>query len=120
MTTAVRMPQRIQRQRVKGWRAPEGCVYVGRGSRWGNPFRVGTWYPDGDPVELQRRATRQDIVDQFDDYAHGLLVTKPSFTVEDIRRELAGRDLACWCKPSQACHADLLIRIAAGVEFDHA
>ena len=30
--------QRIQRRRVKGWRMPEGAVYVGRGSKWGNPF----------------------------------------------------------------------------------
>jgi hypothetical protein len=31
-------PHRIQRQRTKGWRMPEGAVYVGRPSRWGNPF----------------------------------------------------------------------------------
>lgn len=34
------MPIRIQRKRTKGWRAPAGAVYVGRGSRWGNPYRV--------------------------------------------------------------------------------
>ena len=33
-------PVRIQRKRIKGWRAPKGAVYVGRGSRWGNPFVV--------------------------------------------------------------------------------
>lgn len=31
-------PARIQRKRTKGWRMPEGAVYVGRGSKWGNPF----------------------------------------------------------------------------------
>lgn len=38
------MPERIQRQRTRGWRMPEGAVYVGRtahGLGWGNPFRVG-------------------------------------------------------------------------------
>lgn len=35
------MPQRIRRQRTKGWRMPEGAVYVGRGSDWGNPYVVG-------------------------------------------------------------------------------
>lgn len=35
------MPQRIQRRRSKGWRMPEGAIYVGRPSRWGNPFAVG-------------------------------------------------------------------------------
>lgn len=32
------MPERIQRSRKKGWRMPEGAIYVGRPSRWGNPF----------------------------------------------------------------------------------
>lgn len=34
-------PVRIQRKRTKGWRMPEGAVYVGRGSRWGNTYKVG-------------------------------------------------------------------------------
>lgn len=34
-------PRRIQRRRTKGWRMPEGAVYVGRGSKWGNPYKVG-------------------------------------------------------------------------------
>jgi hypothetical protein len=36
------------------------------------------------------------------------------WTVEDVRAELAGKDLACWCRPSQPCHADVLLSIAAG------
>lgn len=47
-------PQRIHRKRGKGWRKPEGAIYVGRGSRWGNPFlvhgapgRAGTVAADG-------------------------------------------------------------------------
>ena len=34
-------PKRIQRRRTKGWRMPEGAVYVGRGSKWGNPLMLG-------------------------------------------------------------------------------
>lgn len=34
------MPNRIQRERTTGWRMPEGAVYVGRPTKWGNPFRV--------------------------------------------------------------------------------
>lgn len=37
-------PRRIQRKRIKGWRMPEGAVYVGRPGRWGNPFRYRTPY----------------------------------------------------------------------------
>ena len=44
-------PQRIQRRRTKGWRMPEGAVYVGRGSKWGNQFIVG---------QVQLRFPRED------------------------------------------------------------
>lgn len=33
-------PKRIQRKRTKGWKMPENTVYVGRGSKWGNPYYV--------------------------------------------------------------------------------
>jgi hypothetical protein len=33
-------PTRIQRSRAKCWRMPEGAVYVGRPSRWGNPWPI--------------------------------------------------------------------------------
>ena len=32
------MPERIQRKRTKGWRMPEGAIYVGRPTKWGNPY----------------------------------------------------------------------------------
>lgn len=47
-------PQRIQRKRVKGWRMPEGAVYVGRGSKWGNPFG---------PLRTRRALARVPAVD---------------------------------------------------------
>lgn len=37
------MAERSQRKRDKGWRMPEGAVYVGRPSKWGSPFKVGTY-----------------------------------------------------------------------------
>lgn len=37
-------PRRIQRSRAKGWQMPEGAVYVGRPSPWGNPYPIaGDW-----------------------------------------------------------------------------
>ncbi len=40
-------PLRIQRMRAKGWRMPDGAIYVGRPSMWGNPFRVGQRWHQG-------------------------------------------------------------------------
>lgn len=99
------MPQRIQRRRTAGSRMPEGAVYVGRPSRWGNPFRRGDDTPESwaYAVELFRRMLALWPV------GHGLY---PYPTRAEIRTELAGKDLACWCPLDQPCHADVLLELA--------
>jgi hypothetical protein len=90
------MAQRIQRKRTKGWRMPAGAVYVGRPTKWGNPCRMGS-HAD------QARNFRQ------------LLMSGPlqwRELREQARRELAGKDLACWCPLNQPCHADVLLELA--------
>lgn len=114
------MPERIQRKRTKGWRMPENTVYVGRGSKWGNPWRVDNGLenaltitqlgnrqviyvnPD-DAVLLYRLWVRQSHIWDIPEH-HPL-----SFAVKE---ELAGKNLACWCPLDQPCHADVLLEIA--------
>jgi hypothetical protein len=87
----------VQLRRTASWRKPAGAVVVSRPSRWGNPFVVGR---DGDREEcvaLYRRALEGGEL---------------SFTVDDAREQLAGRDLACWCALDVPCHADVLLEIA--------
>ncbi len=72
---------------------PAGAVYIGRGSKWGNPFRIG---PDGDRVAVIARYERW-LADQ-----HHLLRALDEFR---------GRDLVCFCAP-RPCHGDLLLRLA--------
>jgi hypothetical protein len=118
-------PKRIQRKRTKGWRMPDGAKYVGRPSRWGNPFTIHrvdcrvTWgafcyeIHSGLSVEATHvdnsREAHQMAVELYlqwlDDY-HEMR--------EAIRRELAGHDLACWCPLDYSCHADVLLEIANG------
>jgi Domain of unknown function (DUF4326) len=93
-------PRRIQLSRRRGWRKPAGAVVVARPSKWGNPFVVDAERSRVEAVELFERA---------------LLRTGGSalrFTAVDVRRELAGRDLACWCPLDGPCHADVLLRVA--------
>lgn len=90
-------PIRIQRKRTKGWRMPEGAVYVGRPTKWGNPHEHGG-------RDLCVRMYRQTIA--------GNVWTSPN--KDEIRRELRGKDLACWCPIDQPCHADVLLEIANG------
>ncbi|NKS66370.1 DUF4326 domain-containing protein [Rhodococcus hoagii] len=108
------MAKRIQRKRSKGWRMPEGAVYVGRPSRWGNPFKAGEgkWmlrHSDQARVHFFPRTT-QEAVDMF------RLIVSNDETAATIRAELAGKDLACWCPLDQSCHADVLLEIANAAE----
>src|SRR5438445_613136 len=57
-------PVRIQRRRTKGWKMPSNTVYVGRGSKWGNPHRIGvSLTSNGDGT--YRRMTAIDAVDRY-------------------------------------------------------
>jgi hypothetical protein len=106
-----RLPERIQLRRAKGWRKPASAVVVSRPSKWGNPWRPGDPHPD--PVE-DGRAIRDlaEAVALFEQHAGpgGL----HELDREELRRELGGRDLACWCRldPESPCHADVLLRWA--------
>ena len=101
-------PQRIQLRRTKGWRKPEGAVVVARPSRWGNPFRVGAWI--GPIYDCEQIQTRGQAVLLFAGKRH--LRAYPSDA--EVRAELSGKDLACWCPLDQPCHADVLLDIANG------
>jgi hypothetical protein len=110
-------PRRIQRLRVKGWRMPAGAIYVGRPSKWGNPFKVGDWVR-GWRASLPTNIIRpEEAVELFRrDAMHpqaGLIFR------ENAQRELRGKDLACWCPLDQPCHADVLLEIANAKEADH-
>ena len=72
---------------------PANAVYIGRGSKWGNPFRIGR---DGGRAAVVAKHERW-LADR-----HDLL---------RVLDELRGRDLVCFCAP-HACHGDLLLRLA--------
>jgi len=74
--------------------APQGAVYIGRGSPFGNPFVIGK---DG---------TRDDVCDKFE-----TMVRQNQSLIERIKLDLEGKDLICFCKPNR-CHGDLLLQIA--------
>lgn len=105
------MPKRIQRKRTKGWKMPEGAVYVGRPTRWGNPFFVG-----------HHCQTYKEAVDKYAHYMlpyshHGEYSSMVDFmlsetNLSEMMNELAGKDLACWCPLDRPCHADFLLEMA--------
>lgn len=98
------MPKRIQRKRTKGWKMPPHTVYVGRSTKWGNPWGHGA---DRGYLAYQC-ADRKEAVAA---YRSWITEGKPELSKEAIK-ELRGKDLACWCPPDQPCHANVLLEIA--------
>ena len=69
-------------------------VYIGRPSKWGNPFKIGK---DG---------SRQEVIHKYRIW----ILANPQL-VKQIHSELRGKTLGCWCKP-EACHGDVLAELA--------
>lgn len=94
-------PKRIQLRRTKGWRMPPNTVKVDRSGKWGNPFPAAEY-----GVANSLRYFREVV-------AGGAWMRGVSYPrIEEIKAELRGKNLACWCKPDQPCHADILLELA--------
>ena len=77
---------------------PQGAVYIGRGSKWGNPFVIGK---DG---------TRDEVCEKHAEYLRNQ-VRSGEISKEELA-ELHGKDLVCFCAPAR-CHGDILVKAAA-------
>ena len=67
-------------------------VYIGRPSKWGNPFEIGK---DG---------TREEVIEKYRQY----LNSRPDLL--SSWKELEGKILGCWCSP-KPCHGDVLVEM---------
>ena len=119
------MPKRIQRKRTKGWRISKGVVYVGRPTKFGNPFtlrkvapvppkRTSMWAVVYNGTILVRWDTKHlaatDAVDRFRRLMREPWADRPA--ERELVATLRGKDLACWCPLDQPCHADVLLELA--------
>lgn len=105
------MPKRIQRRRTKNWRMPEGAIYVGHPSVFGNPFDWRILGRQG-AARLYRKWLEPEGDAKFPKFStqrEKLLARLP---------ELRGHDLCCWCSEldknddSVYCHANILLELA--------
>lgn len=106
------MPKRIQRKRVKGWKMPANTVYVGRRTRWGNPFNW-THYPIADQDQAK---AKELAVFEFRQWLGGEGSGNEERRREILKHigELRAKDLDRWCRPGESCHADVLLELANG------
>lgn len=104
-------PKRIQRKRTRNWRLPAGAVCVTRPGKFGNPFSVLPRFDAGKFVAGSHQyiavPTVEDSLACFREYVGEMIAKNPKWL-----DELRGKDLACWCKIGEPCHADILIELA--------
>ncbi|MDP2363355.1 MAG: DUF4326 domain-containing protein [Ignavibacteria bacterium] len=67
-------------------------IYIGRPSKWGNPFEIGK---DG---------KREDVIEKYRNW----ILKQPRLL--NVLYELEGKTLGCWCKP-KTCHGDILVEL---------
>lgn len=94
-------PVRLQLSRKRGFDLQANsmsinglsAVKVTRPGKWGNPFVVSPHVTAEKSVELFRE-----------------VANSPTYIA--TAQTLRGKNLACWCKPGEPCHADVLLEIA--------
>lgn len=103
---------------------PEGAVYVGRPTKWGNPFPVSELITRAKAVRLYRAWLSGSFTERTIEriIGHGVTVAPQPLPIfryllargclrEDLV-ELRGKNLACWCPLDHPCHADVLLELA--------
>lgn len=104
-------PIRVHLSRAKGWRMPDNTKKVDRSTRYGNPFLASDIRVSG-PKESQGLPIGvAGAVQAFRNYLTNLLRVEPQKT-RQVLDELRGKNLACWCKLGEPCHADVLLELA--------
>lgn len=127
---------RVQRLRARGFKKPEGAIYVGRPGKWANPFKVvderriyvlvvaedktREWKPfcQGDTGKCIR-LYRWVVTGKPDGEPYGIPVDHLEYMkywFEHFEKlnvsELQGKQLMCWCKLTNPCHVDVLLELA--------
>ena len=110
-------PVRIQRSRKHKQISPNGLKiqYVGRPGKWGNPFKVvgqkGHWFVLNDYDEpLVTFDEKKDAIDFCVDNYKEYIKQEIKLGILNLD-ELRGKNLSCWCKAGDRCHADVLLEL---------
>lgn len=76
--------------------------YIGRPSKFGNPFshQLGT-------LAQYRVASREEAIEYYRNYIYST-----PWLLKAAKEELRGKILGCWCRPDFPCHGDILLKIA--------
>lgn len=89
----------MTKPRVVNSKKEDYTLYIGRPSKWGNPF---SHLPN--TMADFFVSSREEAVDKYEDY-----LRNNKYLIECLG-ELDGKILGCFCKP-QRCHGDILIKL---------
>lgn len=95
---------------------------VSRPSKWANPYKLEEYRIEGTENKSEIKRIQRGMAVR--DFAGALYMASPpdpisgwmEFTYDDIKRELKGFNLACWCPLDEPCHADVLLAVANEVD----
>ncbi|WP_423201249.1 DUF4326 domain-containing protein [Gordonia sihwensis] len=106
---------------------PDGAIYVGRPSKWGNPYTAELMHRRSVAYQLLGAdpPVRELLADAVEAFRCDLTYGPDSawwwygphvqmIAIKGALAELRGHDLACWCPLDQPCHADVLLDLANG------
>ena len=118
-------PIRIQRSRKEKQVSQNGLpiVYVGRPTRYGNPFRVEEMYKHEGKMLYGVKTSDPDCVNILLENCRPAYESKHDATKDSVKcfviywgksdvSELKGKNLSCWCGSNKICHADVLLEMA--------
>lgn len=109
-------PVRIQRSRQKKQVSPNGLeiLYVGRGSKYGNPFKLGDivgnyWLAIFDKEDREKYLVKKKKLERED--ALYLFKKYKSFEMAEFAETNKGKIVSCFCRTEDACHGDILLNL---------
>jgi hypothetical protein len=83
-------------------------VYIGRGSKWGNPYSH-----KNNTKAIHKVDTREDAIKSYEEW---ITNGEGSYLLKDLH-ELKGKILGCYCKP-KSCHGDILVKLVNRLEIE--
>lgn len=103
-------PIRVQLSRKRGWRMPANTVKVDRtNKKFGNPFTIGCNPSQFSTALPSHCGSAADAVAAFSYFAETWMTLTEGRWIDP----LVGKNIACWCKPGDPCHGDVLLALAA-------
>lgn len=114
--------KRVQRKRTKGWKMPRNTKYVGRPTKWGNPFSIEKYKNSGCYGVVAPGKYLSNIIEEYSPLpfldkieaaqaaceCYKMMIERDKFMMQELE-ELKDKDLACWCPLNSPCHADVLL-----------